>query len=246
MTDMILQVENVSRKFGGLQALDKVSLSVQRGEILALIGPNGAGKTTLFNCISGFIPVDQGQITYKGRKITNWAPHKVCSAGIARTFQVVQILGDMTVAENTMVGAFLRHLGTREARERAMAALRRVGLSEDSSRLAKYLGVPDKKRLEVAMALATEPEILMLDECMAGLNPVEFKEIQDLIRSLQREGVTLIVVEHVMEAIMPICDQVVVLNTGLKIAEGKPSEISKDREVIKAYLGVRYAGYQRS
>lgn len=246
MTEILLQVENVSRDFGGLRALNGVSFSLKRGEITALIGPNGAGKTTLFNCVTGFIPVSSGRVIYRGQDITNWPTHRICRLGIARTFQVVQSLEEMTVLENVMVGAFLRERRVPEARERALAVLERVGLSAQKDALARELSIPSKKRLEVAMALATEPELLMLDESMAGLTPVEFKEVQELICSLKAEGMTLMVVEHVMEAIMPICDWVVVLNAGNKIAEGKASEVAQNPEVIKAYLGERYASYRGS
>ena len=236
-----LVVTGVTKRFGGLLALNDVSFSVESGEILALIGPNGAGKTTLFNCLTGFLKVDGGTVEFNGQNITNWSPNKICSLGVARTFQVVQVLQGMTVLENVMVGAYLRHPRTAPARESAMAILERVGMVNRANDLAVNLTLPEKKRLEVAMSLATEPKVLMLDESMAGLTPTEAAEASQMIRSLRDEGLALIVVEHVMEAIMPIADRVIVLESGTKIAEGSPAEIVSNPRVISAYLGDKYA-----
>jgi len=241
MNDHILRVENVSRDFGGLRALDNVSFDLTEGTITALIGPNGAGKTTLFNCLTGFIPVSKGHVSYKGREITNWSAHAVCKLGIARTFQVVQVLEEMSVVENVMVGAFLHERGTAAARQKALEILEEVGLGGQELTVARDLSIPSKKRMEVAMALVTRPDVLMLDETMAGLTPVEFREVQDLIRKLKARGMTLVVVEHVMEAIMPICDRVIVLEAGRIIAEGSAQQVAANPDVIKAYLGERYA-----
>jgi branched-chain amino acid transport system ATP-binding protein len=246
MTEPILRIESICRDFGGLRALDNVSFDLQPGTITALIGPNGAGKTTLFNCLTGFIPVSKGRVTYKGRDITNWSAHAVTKLGIARTFQVVQVLEGMSATENVMVGAFLRERSTARARQKAQGVLEQVGLGGQMDALARDLSIPSKKRMEVAMSLVTGPEVLMLDEAMAGLNPSEFKEVQDLIRKLKAEGMTLMVVEHVMEAIMPICDRVVVLEAGKTIAEGTAQEVAANPEVIKAYLGERYACNRQS
>jgi branched-chain amino acid transport system ATP-binding protein len=236
-----LTVSTLTKRFGGLVAVNQVSFSVASGEILALIGPNGAGKTTLFNCLTGFYRIDQGSVKFCGTDITNWPPHKICRLGIARTFQVVQILQRMTVLENVMVGAYLRNSHTPAARETALEVLDRLGMSQRADSLAVNLTLPEKKRLEVAMALSTKPKILMLDESMAGLNPTEIMDSANMIRSLRDEGLGLVVVEHVMEAIMPIADRVMVLDSGTKIAEGAPQEIVNNPRVISAYLGDKYA-----
>jgi branched-chain amino acid transport system ATP-binding protein len=236
-----LTVSTLTKRFGGLVAVNQVSFSVASGEILALIGPNGAGKTTLFNCLTGFYKIDQGSVKFCGADITNWPPHKICRLGIARTFQVVQILQRMTVLENVMVGAYLRNSHTPAARETALEVLDRLGMSQRADSLAVNLTLPEKKRLEVAMALSTKPKILMLDESMAGLNPTEIMDSANMIRSLRDEGLGLVVVEHVMEAIMPIADRVMVLDSGTKIAEGAPQEIVNNPRVISAYLGDKYA-----
>ena len=234
-----LVVTGVTKRFGGLLALNDVSFSVESGEILALIGPNGAGKTTLFNCLTGFLKVDGGTVEFNGQNITNWSPNKICSLGVARTFQVVQVLQGMTVLENVMVGAYLRNPRTPPGKGRCR--LRKVGMLDRADVLAVNLTLPEKKRLEVAMSLATEPKVLMLDESMAGLTPTEAAEASQMIRSLRDEGLALIVVEHVMEAIMPIADRVIVLESGTKIAEGSPEEIVSNPRVISAYLGDKYA-----
>jgi branched-chain amino acid transport system ATP-binding protein len=236
-----LVVTGVTKRFGGLVALNNVSFSVRSGEILGLIGPNGAGKTTLFSCLTGYLRVDAGKVEYNGQNITNLSANRICSMGIARTFQVVQILQGMTVLENVMVGAFLRDSSTRGATRRAAEVLREVGMEHLAHRLAMHLTLPEKKRLEVAMCLATDPEVLMLDECMAGLTPTEIQGACSLIRSLRERGMALVVVEHVMEAIMPIADRIMVLDSGNKIAEGKPAEIARNPQVISAYLGDKYA-----
>lgn len=239
MSELI--VTALTKRFGGLVALSDVSFSVNSGEILALIGPNGAGKTTLFNCLTGFIKTDSGSVKFNETNVTHWPPHRICSLGIARTFQVVQVLQGMTVLENVLVGAYLRASRTQVAKEMAVKVLERVGMSKRADTLAINLTLPEKKRLEVAMSLATKPQVLMLDESMAGLNPTEIAEASRLILSLRDEGLALIVVEHVMEAIMPIADRVIVLDSGVKIAEGTPEEIVKNPRVISAYLGDKYA-----
>jgi len=237
---LLLDVQGVSKYFGGLQANEDVSFQVNPGEIVSIIGPNGAGKSTLFSCVTGFHRVDRGRIFFKGREITNQKPHKIGKIGIARTFQVVQVISDMTVLENVMTGGFLKHTRVADVRRKCEEVLAFTGLIEKKSFNALALTISDKKRLEVSMALAMEPELLMLDESMAGLTPVELQEMIALIRKVRSRGVTVVVVEHVMEAVMELSDRVIVLNTGRKIVEGSPQEVVANPEVIRAYLGERY------
>ena len=237
---LLLDVQGVSKYFGGLQANEDVSFQVNPGEIVSIIGPNGAGKSTLFSCVTGFHRVDRGRIFFKGREITNHKPHQIGKLGIARTFQVVQVISDMTVLENVMTGGFLKHTRVADVRRKCEEVLAFTGLIEKKSFNALALTISDKKRLEVSMALAMEPELLMLDESMAGLTPVELQEMIALIRKVRSRGVTVVVVEHVMEAVMELSDRVIVLNTGRKIVEGSPQEVVANPEVIRAYLGERY------
>lgn len=236
----LLKVENLTMKFGNLLANDDVSFEVAKGQIVALIGPNGAGKTTCFSCLSGFYTPTSGKVSFDGHSTTKLKPYDTCKLGITRTFQVVKTMGDLTVEENVMIGAFLRHPDIPTARRKAAEALELTGLKHVSDRLGKSLTIADRKRLEITRALATEPKLLMLDETMAGLNPTETKEAMDLCLKLRDRGITLIIVEHVMEAIMPISDKVIVLDSGRKIAEAAPCDIVKDEAVIKAYLGDDY------
>ncbi len=240
MSAPLLEVRGVTKRFAGVTANDDVSFSVNEGEIVAVIGPNGAGKSTLFGCITGFHRPTSGRIVYRGRDITGWGADRICRAGIARTFQIVQVIGDMTVLENVMTGAFLRAPRRRDAERRAGEVLAVTGLADRAGAPAASVTIADKKRLEVAMALATEPRLLMLDESMAGLTPVELREIIALLRRVRQRGVTLVIVEHVMEAVMQLSDRVVVLNSGRKIVEGTPREVVVDPQVIQAYLGERY------
>ena len=240
MSEPLLEVRHVTKRFGGLVANDDVSFSVNEGEIVSIIGPNGAGKSTLFGCITGFHRPNAGQVRWQGRDITGLAADRVCRLGIARTFQIVQIIGDMTVLENVMTGAFLRAPRRAAARDRAEEVLATTGLADRRHVLGTALTIADKHRLEVAMALATGPRLLMLDESMAGLTPVELREIIALLRTLRGRGVTLVVVEHVMEAVMRLSDRVVVLNSGKKLTEGTPREVVADPRVVQAYLGERY------
>ncbi|MGE5552973.1 MAG: ABC transporter ATP-binding protein [Betaproteobacteria bacterium] len=240
-----LVIEGLTKRFGGLEALKDISFSVRRGEIVGLIGPNGAGKTTLFNCLTGFLRIDAGRVSYRSLNITNWPAHRICRLGMARTFQVVQILSGLTVLENVMVGAFLRHSRAADARAKALQVLAQLGLGAKADSLAGGLTLPEKKRLEVAMCLATDPELLMLDEAMAGLTPTEVHEAVQVLKELRERGMTLIVVEHVMEAIMPIADRLIVLESGHKVAEGTPEQILSDERVIAAYLGDKYARRKR-
>jgi len=236
----MLVTERVTKKFGGLVANGDVSIRVRPGEIVGLIGPNGAGKSTLFNVVSGFYRPDSGRVLFKGKDITGMTPEAVCSLGLVRTFQIVKPFMDMSVLENTMVGAFNRTFSTRESRERALEVLDSLGLYEKRHSPARNLTVADQKRLEIARAMATGPEMIMLDEVMAGLNPKETQEAVELIREINGRGMTMLIVEHVMEVIMPISDRVVVLDGGRLIAEGPPEEVSRDEKVIKAYLGEKY------
>ena len=237
---LLLDVQGVSKYFGGLQANEEVSFQVNRGEIVSIIGPNGAGKSTLFGCVTGFHHVDKGRVLFKGQDITNRKPHTIVRLGIVRTFQIVQAISDMTVLENVMTGGFLRRTRVDDVRRKAEQVLAFTGLIEKRSYNALELTISDKKRLEVAMALALEPELLMLDESMAGLTPVELQQIIGLIRKVRASAVTVVVVEHVMEAVMELCDRVIVLNSGRKIVEGTPEEIVANPEVKRAYLGERY------
>jgi len=236
----ILEVRGVTKRFAGLVANDDVSFSVGEGEIVSIIGPNGAGKSTLFACVTGFHRPNAGQVLWRGRDITGFPADRVCRMGIARTFQIVQVIGDMTVLENVMTGAFLRSPRRAAARRRAEEVLAVTGLVDRHDFLGTSLTIADKKRLEVAMALATAPRLLMLDESMAGLTPVELQQIIALLREVRRRGVTLVIVEHVMEAVMQLSDRVIVLNSGRKLAEGTPREVVADPRVVQAYLGERY------
>ncbi len=236
-----LKVEGLSKRFGGLAANDDIHFSVEEGEIVSVIGPNGAGKSTLFNCVTGFYKPDRGNVFFYGKDITRMRPDRVCNLGIARTFQIVEVITEMTVLENVTTGALLRYRRIKPAMEKAGEVLTFTGLYEKKDFLGTELTIADKKRLEVSMALATQPRLLMLDESMAGLTKVELREIIDLFRKIRNKGMTLIIVEHVMEAVMQISDRVVVLNSGKKIMEGTPKEVCSDREVIQAYLGEKYS-----
>ncbi len=235
-----LEVRGVTKHFGGLYANDNIDFSVEDGEIVSIIGPNGAGKSTLFNCITGFYPPNRGHVSFRGHDITRFRADKVCKMGIARTFQVVQVISDMTVLENVMTGALLRCTKIGHAIEKAEVVLAFTGLIDRKNFLGTELTIADKKRLEVSMALATEPKLLMLDEAMAGLTPVELRGMIELIKNIQKGGMTVVVVEHVMEAVMEISHRVIVLNSGKKIMEGSPKEVVCSKEVIQAYLGDKY------
>ena len=240
-----LEIRGVTKLFGGLRANDDVSFGVEEGEIVSVIGPNGAGKSTLFNCITGFYKPNAGSIRFFGRDITRMRADAVCRIGIARTFQVVQVIGEMTVLENVLTGALINYVRVGSARRKAEEVLSFTGLLGKKDLLGSELTIADKKKLEVSMALATHPRLLMLDEAMAGLTVVELRGMIDLIKSIRDSGVTLVVVEHVMEAVMEISDRVVVLNSGRKIMEGSPREVVSNQEVIQAYLGDRYCAVGR-
>lgn len=235
----LLEVRAVTQRFGGLVANADVSLQVGRGEIVGLIGPNGAGKSTLFNAIAGVRRPTEGQILFEGRDITRLGAPERCALGIARTFQVVKSFETMSVVENVMVGAFVRAASAREARATAREVLEFTGLSARETAPAGDLTPPEKRRLEVARALATAPRLLLLDEAMTGLTPAEAQLGVGLVRAIRERGVTIVMVEHVMEIVMPLVDRAVVLDLGRVIAEGKPAEIVRDDRVIAAYLGER-------
>jgi branched-chain amino acid transport system ATP-binding protein len=233
----LLDVDGLSRRFGGLQAVRELSFSVGEGEIVALIGPNGAGKTTVFGLISGFLAPDEGRITLRGQSIVGLPPHGICALGLARTFQIVRPFGRLTVLRNVMVGALGRHAETRVAEAHARAVLDEVGLAARAGHAAGSLTLAERKRLELARALATEPALLLLDEVMAGLNATEVERTVDLIRAINRRGVAILLIEHVMRAVMSLAGRIVVLNYGERIAEGSPDTVARDRRVIDAYLG---------
>jgi branched-chain amino acid transport system ATP-binding protein len=233
----LLTVEAVSKRFGGLAAVDGVTLSVAPGGITGLIGPNGAGKTTLFALISGFERPSSGRIMFRGEEVTRMPPHLRTSAGIVRTFQIVQPFGGLTVCENIAVGAHLRHRVRAEALAKARAIAGLVGLTPLIDRPAASLTVATRKRLELARALATEPTLLLLDEVLAGLNPSEIAEIIPVVRSISDSGVTIVMIEHVMQAVMNLCEELFVLSQGRLIAHGSPGEVTRDKSVIEAYLG---------
>jgi len=241
MTDKpLVSCRSVTRRFDGLVANDSIDLDVKRGEILGLIGPNGAGKSTLFNLIAGAFPVSFGVIEFDGRDITPLPAADRCDLGIARTYQVPRSFDSMSVVENVTVGAFVRHPGVLQARAKALDVLDYVGLAAHADAPAADLTPPQKRRLEVARALATEPKLLLLDEVLTGLTPSEAAAGVDLIRKVRETGVTVVMVEHVMEVVMPLVDRAVVLHLGKVLAEGSPKEVVRDEKVIAAYLGDRH------
>ena len=235
----MLEIKNVSKFFGGLAANSDVSFALEQGMIMGLIGPNGAGKTTLFNCITGYYPPSKGEVLFKGTRLNGLQPDQVCRLGMVRTWQKVRPLAKMTVLDNVMVGALVRTASLRVAREVAHQQLEIVRMDHRSSFLAGGLPIGERKKLEIARALATKPEMVLLDEVMGGLNTGEKEEIILLILDLKKRGFTQVVIEHDMKAIMRISDRVVVLNSGEKLTEGTPREVADNPEVIAAYLGER-------
>jgi len=237
----LLEVQHVTKDFGGLRANYDISFSLAKGELLGLIGPNGAGKTTLFNCISGLHPITEGTIHFQGEDITDCAAHEVARRGIGRTFQVYVAAGDLNVAENVMVGCFMQTRSTSRARARADEIMENLKLQDMAHNLVSELPVAAQKRVTMGTALGTDPKLLLLDEVAAGLNPSEIDEILTTIKHIHDDlGVTVMLIEHVMELVMRVSHRVIVLDYGQKIAEGKPEDIAKNPQVVKAYLGERY------
>ena len=241
MSAPVLEIRNLSRTFGGVVANSDVSIAVERGEIVGLIGPNGAGKSTLFNLVAGATPPTSGAILFEGEDVTPLKAPQRCARGIARTFQVVRSFDTMTVIDNVIVGALVRNTVMREARRKAHAVLEFTGLAARANVLASDLVPAEKRRLEVARALATEPKLLLLDEVLTGLTPTEAQTGVALVRKVRDAGITVLMVEHVMEIVMPLVDRAIVLDLGKVLVEGKPTEIVRDPKVISAYLGDRHA-----
>ena len=238
---VILEIKHVSKFFGGLAANSDVSFSVEEGRIMGLIGPNGAGKTTLFNCITGYYPPSKGEILFNGRRLNGLDPDKVCMLGMVRTWQKVRPLAKLSVVDNVMVGALAHTSSLKVARAMAMEQLMVVRLEHRANFLAGGLPIGERKKLEVARALATQPKLLLLDEVMGGLNPAESEELIQLILDIKERGLTQMVIEHDMKAIMRISDRIVVLNSGEKLTEGTPQEVVSNPDVISAYLGESHA-----
>ncbi|WRS27560.1 ABC transporter ATP-binding protein [Oscillospiraceae bacterium MB08-C2-2] len=234
---ILLEGKDVVKRFGGLTAVNKASMEVREGEIIGLIGPNGAGKTTLFNMFSGSFQPTSGDVIFGGTNITKMKPNQICRLGIGRTFQIVQPFENLTVLENTMVGALINTNSVHEARDKAEEVLEFVGLKERAHSRGSELGLQFLKRMEMARALATEPKLLLLDEVMAGLNPSASVEVIELVQKIRDSGVTVLIIEHIMKAVMTLSDRIYVLSQGSMIAHGIPQDVVKDPEVIKSYLG---------
>lgn len=237
MTDTVLEVTGVSKRFGGLQALSDVGIRIQRGQVYGLIGPNGAGKTTLFACIAGFLPLNGGRVEFLGQNITGLPVHRIARAGMVRTFQITQPFAKLTVHENIAVGAYQKFSDRARAWAHAQAIAEQVGMAHMLAQPASELTVAGRKRLELARALATSPRLLLLDEVMAGLNPSEILEIIAIIRQIRDSGVTVLLIEHVMHAVMSLSDHIHVLSYGKIIAEGSPQQVVSNQAVVEAYLG---------
>ncbi|NTV02062.1 MAG: ABC transporter ATP-binding protein [Chlorobiaceae bacterium] len=237
MIKHLLNVNHVNKYFGGNVAISDVCFSVEEKQIFGLIGPNGAGKTTMFNCLTGYYPVSSGDIVFDGKKINNRRPDEVCRLGMARTWQRVKPLGSLSVLDNVMVGAFAVTRSLHTAEKMAREQIHVVGLDDYAAQLAGSLPIGLKKKLELARVLATKPKMLLLDEICGGLNHTETWAILDIIRSIRNSGTTIVFIEHDMKAVTSICDRIVVLNAGEKLAEGTPAEITSNRDVIEAYLG---------
>jgi branched-chain amino acid transport system ATP-binding protein len=240
MSEYLLEVRNVTRRFGGLVANSDVSFSVSPGEIIGLIGPNGAGKTTLFNVLVGIYPPSSGEVIFDGQSIGGLKPHRVAKAGLTKTFQNVALFAESTVLDNVVTGGLVNR-SLSDARAFAADTLERVGIGAISDKRAGDLSFPERARVEVARALCTSPKLLLLDEVMAALTPAEMEEIIELVRGLRDEGMTFIVVEHHMKAVMKLCERLIVLNFGEKIADGTPEEIASNKKVLDAYLGANFS-----
>lgn len=240
----MLQVRDVSKAFGGNVVLQDVTFDINQGEVVGLIGPNGAGKTTLFNVLSGYYRSRTGSISLNDRNIGRMKPEQICGRGLTRTFQITKPFGGITVTENVMVGAFSQTSNLDKARKKALEILEFTGLADKREALGKSLTIADRKRLEIARALATEPQLLLLDEVMAGLNPQELQEVMDLVTEVKKSGVTLFIIEHIMGVIMNLSDRIIVLDYGRMLCQGSPESVSCDPEVIKAYLGEEYLATQ--
>ena len=233
----LLEVQNITKRFGGLVAVRDFSLSMNRGQIVALIGPNGAGKTTAFNVIAGYYKTDGGKVLFNGREITNLRPDQICGLGLARTFQVVRPFGGISVLDNVMIGAYARTADAKIARAKAEGVLESLGLQRMANQMAKGLPVAIRKRLEIARAVATDPQMILLDEAMAGLRPTEAEEVIGMVRKLSENGIAILLVEHVMKVVMSLAERIIVLHHGETIADGEPAEVVKNQQCIEAYLG---------
>jgi branched-chain amino acid transport system ATP-binding protein len=236
----LLEARGISKRFGGVQAVSALDLDVAEGEVVGVIGPNGAGKTTAFNLLSGFLPPDAGEIRFRNRSVLGWKPHAICALGLARTFQIVRPFPRLTVLDNVLVGALSRHARAAAARARARDVVDRLGLGAKASLPASGLTLAERKRVELARALATEPALLLLDEVMAGLNPTEIATLVGLIREIHAGGVSILLIEHNMRAVMALSHRIVVLSFGERVAEGPPAAIARHPRVIEAYLGEEY------
>jgi branched-chain amino acid transport system ATP-binding protein len=244
VNEPIVKANELTKRFGGLMAVGGLSFEMAPGEVLGLIGPNGAGKTTVFNCLTGFLPIDEGNVYLDGRAITGCQPYQICQLGMARTFQIVKPFLTISVLDNVMVGGLAKERSTARAKAAAMEIIEFVGLGKMAHQEAQGLPLPLRKRLEMARALATKPKILLLDEVMAGLNPTEVDELIGLIKEINRRGVSIFLIEHVMRGVMALSERVIVINYGQKIAEGPPQEVVKDQGVVEAYLGKEFVSAQ--
>ena len=233
----MLEVRSLTKSFGGLAAIDQVSINVGTNEVVALIGPNGAGKTTLFSCIAGFTRPDAGNVLFLGHDVTGLPPHRICAEGIARTFQITQPFARLSVRENVMIGAYHTTRKRREAEAQAVDVVHKVGLNRQLEMRADALTLAGRKRLELARALATRPKLLLLDEVMAGLNPIEIEDIVRVVRRIHESGVVIVLIEHVMQAVVSLAGRIYVLSNGCIIANGSPEQVATDPAVIEAYLG---------
>ncbi len=233
----LLEVQNITKRFGGLVAVHDFGLSIDKGEIVALIGPNGAGKTTAFNVIAGYYKADEGKVLFNGREITNLRPDQICSLGLVRTFQVVRPFQGISVLDNVMVGAYARTNNSEVARGKAREVLNFLGMSSMEEQLASGLPIAGRKRLEIARALATDPQMMLLDETMAGLRPVEAEQVIGMVKKMSERGIAIFLVEHVMKVVMSLAERIVVLHHGETIAEGMPADVVRNKQVIDAYLG---------